>query len=417
MSDSGPPQEASTLDLSDRDYQLIEDTAAFARYLAILADCPVVAVDTESNSLFRYRERVSLIQLTGRTAEGALHHAIVDPMADVDISGLGPIMADPQVTVIFHGADFDVVSLKRDYGFNFTNVYDTMIAARAAGMQRFGLADLVREYFQVELNKKFQKHDWSARPLIQEALDYAHLDTRYLPEIMDSLRERVGLVDRQDVVDEECALVSLREWTPPAGGDDLYINMKGASKLDPDAQRVLRALFELRDQIAEKQDRPPFKVLGGDLMLALATRAPTDQAALEEVSGRRHRQVKRYAQEILAAVAKGQADDRPLPRPGKKNQRDGGPRKDGHRYSKEDDLLFTRLRNWRNAQAEKEALEPAMVLNNQALKEVAMMRPTDAGQLAAVNGLREWQKRRYADALVAQVVAFSESAGAEDAPA
>lgn len=382
-------------------YELIEDTAALVAYVDILSRCPVVAVDIESNSLHHYIERVSLIQITGRTADGVCHHAVVDPFADVDVLLLGPVLADPDVVVIFHGADFDVVSLKRDYGFEINNIYDTMIASRCAGVERFGLADLVKTRFGVTLNKKYQKHDWADRPLSQEALDYAHLDTRYLPEIMDDLIESVEAQGRTDILDEECLLMESRTWAPKADPESAFHNVKGSNKLSADALRILRGMYAWREALACKRDRPSFKVMGAELLLGICSAAPETASELEAVAGRRNRMVKRHGPAILDAVAEAKASTDELPKP-KPKARTGS----GRRYTKEDEQLFNRLRTWRNERAKTESLEPSMVVGNQVLKEVSVLRPKNVDALKEANGIRQWQIFRYGGILVDHVAEF-----------
>jgi ribonuclease D len=294
------------------------------------------------------------------------------------------------------------VSLKRDYGFTITGIYDTMIAARAAGLPRFGLADLVREYFGVALNKKYQKHDWASRPLSREALDYAHLDTHYLPEIMDILKARVAERGREDMVAEECALIEQREWLRKEPDADAYQSLKGAQRLPEKAQKILRELYDLREGIAQKRDWPPFKVMGTDTLLKVAEAAPASARDLENLLGRSNRIVQRYGPRILDAVAAGLVSDRGLP-----------PRKRGEsrRVSREDEALFRHLKDWRNAQAEREGLEPAMVVNNQVLQEVSFQRPRTAEAVARVPSIRGWQLKRYAGALADAVARFEASGG------
>jgi len=400
--DGRPPHGAPEDPPHDAPYEVIVDTPTLKAFLERLEGCPDVAVDTEANSLHHYRECVSLIQLTGRERGGALHHAIVDPLADADVQLLGPLLADPKVTTIFHGADYDVVSLRRDYGFSFATIYDTMVAARCAGVPRFGLADLVSGYFGVALNKKYQKHDWSHRPLSREALDYAHLDTRYLPEIMDRLRELVAQKGRTDAVEEECRLLEQRAWVRREPDPDAFLQVKGASRLPEQARRVLRELWEMREGIAKKRDWPPFKVMGNETMIALATAAPGDAKSLESALGRHSRIGHRYGPRILDAVATGLVSDRPLPAP---------KRGEGRRPTREDDALFKRLKDWRNAAAEAEGVEPAMVVNNQVLQEVSTRRPASRADLEAIPGIRRWQLARYTDALLGAVQAFAAEAG------
>src|SRR4051812_28273192 len=83
-----------------------------------------VAVDSESDSLYHQREKVCLIQVG--TESGGLY--LIDTLEVPDLSPLGPVIADPGILKIFHGADYDVTTMKRDFGFTFAGVFDTMIA-------------------------------------------------------------------------------------------------------------------------------------------------------------------------------------------------------------------------------------------------------------------------------------------------
>src|SRR5690606_21288536 len=117
-----------------------------------LAREPAVGVDTESNSLFAYRERVCLIQFSTPTQD-----FIVDPLALGDLSGLAPLFANPAQQKVFHAAEYDIICLKRDYGFQFANLFDTMVAARTLGWPQLGLAAILENHFGVKMNKRFQR--------------------------------------------------------------------------------------------------------------------------------------------------------------------------------------------------------------------------------------------------------------------
>ena len=69
------------------------DTHQHLRQLAAQwARQPMLAVDTESNSLYAYREQVCLIQISTNEAD-----YIIDPLAIDDLQPLAPLMADPQI--------------------------------------------------------------------------------------------------------------------------------------------------------------------------------------------------------------------------------------------------------------------------------------------------------------------------------
>src|SRR5690606_29531 len=132
--------------------------------------------DTESNSLYAYRERVCLIQLSTRSRD-----YILDPLIIVDMSPLAPLLADPGVEKVFHAAEYDLICLHRDYGFIVNNLFDTMVAARICGYKAIGLGSLLSEFLGVELDKRHQRDDWGERPLPPDSLRYAQMDTHYLP--------------------------------------------------------------------------------------------------------------------------------------------------------------------------------------------------------------------------------------------
>ncbi len=125
---------------------VVHDEAGFRRMLEVLARAPEVAVETEADSFFSYREKVCLVQIT------ALEHDwIVDPLAGLDLGGLGRMLEDPSKTKVFHDGEYDILMMKRDYGFRFSNLFDTRVAAATLGSQAPGLASVLKERFGVEL--------------------------------------------------------------------------------------------------------------------------------------------------------------------------------------------------------------------------------------------------------------------------
>ena len=159
---------------------LVADQDGLDRLVGALAAHPVVAVDTESNSLHAYRERVCLIQFSTPAAD-----YIVDPIRLPDLGPLAPLFANPDQQKVFHAAEYDLICLRRDYRFEFANIFDTMSAARTLGWPQVGLAAILDTHFGVTMNKKYQRADWKRRPLTPEQLDYARLDTHYLVALRD----------------------------------------------------------------------------------------------------------------------------------------------------------------------------------------------------------------------------------------
>jgi len=152
----------------------IDTPKGLNQLITTLTNQKVIAVDTESDSLYSYFEKVCLIQFSTSQTD-----YLLDPL-NVDIAPLADLFADPSIEKIFHAAEYDILSLKRDYNFTFVNLFDTMLAARILGWKRYGLGSILEEQFEVKLDKRFQRYNWGQRPLSRQALDYARLDTHYL---------------------------------------------------------------------------------------------------------------------------------------------------------------------------------------------------------------------------------------------
>ncbi len=382
----------------DSQFTYVDTPASLQEAADSLADATVIGVDTEADSFFSYTEKVCLVQITGNERD-----FIIDPLGVKDLSPLGPIMEDRGVVKVFHGADYDVVSLKRDFGFRIHNLFDTMIASQAVGVERFSLADLVEGEFGVVLEKKYQRHDWSQRPLLPEHLDYARLDSHFLPELRERLWERVCEKGREAQVREEFILLEAREWTGRVQDPSDWLRIKGVNKLRPDQQKVARALHRLRDGVARELDRPSFKVMGAETLLLLAREKPASRDALRRLLGERHFLFRRHGSDVLAAIADGVTSEEPLT-PARKPS--GG---EGRRaFSREDERLFESLKGWRNQASSDRAVGPAMVVANGVLRSVAVLRPTNKEQLRGVPDIRSWQVEEFGAEILGLVQADGE---------
>jgi ribonuclease D len=383
--------------LPDRGYRYVTTPEELAECVADLEGTTVLAADIEGDSFFSYREKTCLLQMTGDSGMDW----VVDPLALPDIEALRPVMEDRSVVKIFHGADYDVVSLKRDHGFAIGPIFDTMIAAQATGHDRFGLSDLVKRYFGDTLQKKYQRHDWSRRPLLTEHLEYARLDSHYLPRLRQILLEQAEAAGRLAMMEEEFELLEAREWTGRPFDPDDCLKVKGANKLDEQQQRVMRQLFVVRDGLAQRKDRPAFKVWGNDALLRLARTAPSTKSELTEALGPKNHILRRYADEVLAAIERGKQDTTRIPARKKVEVSDKNLRVPP--YMREDEPLFTHLKNWRNSHAKSGAVAPAMIVNNTVLKLIASLKPKTVEDLAKIDDMRRWQRSEFGELLVAQV--------------
>ena len=163
--------------------------------------------------------------------------------------------ADPAIETLFHDADYDLRLLDREYGFRAESLFDTRIAAQLLNEPGVGLAALLEKYLGVRLDKRFQRADWSARPLSPEMLEYAASDTRHLPELRDILADKLEERGRMEWAREEFELVTLVRASDPDGAEAGWLRVKGAKALRGRELAIQRELWEWRESVARRADR------------------------------------------------------------------------------------------------------------------------------------------------------------------
>ncbi|MFT3692674.1 MAG: HRDC domain-containing protein [Kofleriaceae bacterium] len=353
-----------------------------------LRTCRAIGLDTEGDSLHHYAEKVCLVQLTAFGGGSCL----IDPLALKDLAPLAPIMADPRVLKVVHGGDNDVTAMRRDFGFTFHTMFDTSIAARLLGDTELGLQALVRNELGVELSKGSQKDDWSKRPLTPKQEAYALADVDHLFALATKLTARLAEAGRTEWAREEFeALAALPPAEKKRGPDD-FRRVKGSAKLSRRQQGVLREVYNWREARAAAADRPPFKIVGPEVLLALTELAdPTIEDVEDALAS--YPRVARAADDVLDAITRGlEMPDSELPRP---EARDASPRMSAAAQKR-----VERLREWRTAQAAKSKLDPSIVMSQRLLERVAVADPKTLRELAAVEGIRNWRVTEWGAAIL-----------------
>jgi ribonuclease D len=333
------------------------------RLLPALLASRQLAVDTESNSLHAYRERVCLIQISTRQTD-----YLIDPFALADLSPLAPLFSEAAIEKVFHAAEYDLACLRRDFGFQVSNLFDTRVAARTLGRTRSGLGDLLQDAFEVHLDKRHQRANWGKRPLPEMLLDYARLDTHYLLALRDLLAEELVRVGRTGEAREECDRIAAAPLPASENGEEPFWRVTNARKLSGPQAAVLRELHGLREAEARRRDCPPFKVLSDETLMALAQALPRTRTALEHVPGLPPRARQRYGAAWLSAIQRG-LEAAPPPRPPGRNGDDAA------------QARFQRLREWRRRAAEARGIESDLILPRDMAWEIAQANPPDLPSL------------------------------------
>ena len=344
---------------------------------------PKIALDLEANSMYAYREQVCLIQISIPDQD-----YIVDPLAPLELHELGEILANPDVEKIFHAAEYDLILLKRQYNWQLHNLFDTMWAARILGYERYGLANMLRAFYGVKLNKRYQKANWCKRPLSDAHLTYAQLDTHFLlrlrQQLADELAEAGRLQEAHYIFSEQTEVKLPDDSFDPDG----FWSLSGARDLSSHGLAILRQLYIYRDKEARQRNQPLFKILSDRTLVELARQMPEHRRELNHVHGMTKGQIRRYGRQLIDIIQN--SDTQPPPRP-KRNRRPA------------DDVLnrYERLHTWRKVTAQERGVESDVIISRDALWSIAKENPQTPSGLAAIDFVGTWRSERYGNEILA----------------
>ncbi len=345
---------------------LIDQQGSFEKLLNDLSRQNKVAIDTESNSLYAYQEQVCLIQFSTDSCD-----YLLDPLSKVDVSGLALIFESPAIEKIFHAAEYDIICLKRDYGFKFNNIFDTMVAGRILGYKSVGLASMVDIKFNVKINKKYQRANWGRRPLPNDMIRYARLDTHFLIPLRNKLKKELTDNKRWGIAKEDFSrLCETEPQTKENNG--AWAKITGSQILSSQQLAILQKLSEYRDKQAKKYNVPPFKVLSNRTLVNIAVEAPEDEKGLWHVEGLSTKNIRTHSAGLLDAVKVG-LKTKPV-------QRATYRPKPSEKYIDS----IEALKNWRKVTGQKQGVPSDVILPRDILEMIAKARPKSLQELSVV---------------------------------
>lgn len=355
----------------------LDEVPEVDRFLTKISQVKELALDTEGASFHRFLDRIYLLQLSTREES-----AIIDPLPIGKPAKLGELLESKNIEVVFHDADYDLRLLHQDYGWHVTNIFDTRVASQLLGIKSFGLAALLDQFFQVKLDKKHQRADWSMRPLTPDMLLYAAQDTRYLLQLKDQMKGELKRRGRMHWAEEEFALLEGTRWEAEESMEG-FLRIKGARDLSRRELAVLREVANWRDGVAGQLDRATFRVMGNEVLLELSRTAPKSVSELGAIKGMPKGIIDRAGADVIAAVRRGmEAPEADLPKFPK-----------GQRWNKDRDFdeKVARLKSVRDTAATRLELDPGVLCSRERLENIARSGAKTVQDLAAVPDLRRWQ--------------------------
>jgi ribonuclease D len=259
------------------------------------------AVDAERASGFRYSNRAYLIQIR-RAGAGTV---LIDPVghggdSETVLRPVADVLAEDEW--ILHAADQDLPCLA-EVGMQPPALYDTELAGRLAGFDRVNLAAMTQRLLGVGLAKGHGAADWSRRPLPAAWLNYAALDVEVLIDLREAIAGVLAEQDKTAWAAEEFDYLRVVGQSPPTTRRDRWRRTSGIHKVRNErALAAVRELWTVRDEIAQRRDIAPGRILPDSAIIEAATADPKtvdDLVALPIFGGKRQR---RSASTWLAAL-------------------------------------------------------------------------------------------------------------------
>ena len=387
---------------------LVYSPKSYAQMLTHLREHRLVALDTESDSLYRYYPKICLIQLSvgardDNSDPAGIVDYLVDPLRLNDLSALGEALAAPEVEVIMHAAENDMLLLYRNFGFTFPKIFDTQLAARILGWKQVGLAAILEAQFGIVSDKRMQRTNWGKRPLTPEQIAYAQMDTHYLPILRERLIAELKERRRWEESLNAFAQLSRVDYSTKQVEERTFWSMKSVRDVPSDRLNVLEALWQWREAEARHQNRPPFKIVGDVALLEMAKQLPADPNALRHIPDLGAGQIERYGANAAAYHARGA----------------GAPPARPPEYEARPELMldkaamarFDALRKWRSDTARERDVQPDIVLPNSTLLTIAQRNPTTAAELATIPELGDWKVQTYGPHILATLSAHTPRKG------
>lgn len=373
-------------------YRLIRTAAELEAFVGHISRETILAVDLEADSMFHYQEKVCLVQMAGNG-----EYVVIDPLAVTDLSPLAGVFRNTNICKVFHGSDYDVRSLYRDFSMEVNNLFDTQLACMFLGERETSLGAVVGNRFGVRLDKRYQKKDWSQRPLPEGMIEYAASDVFHLIPLAHQLMNELAGKGRLDWVREECDYLS--DVRPLQNGDDpLFLRFRGAGRLPPRSLAALEGLLQYRRNLAARKDRPLFKIFSNTAMLKIAAELIDTPQAMEAARCLSAKQIRIYGKDLAVVVQKAKSmNPKDLPVYPRKRRPSMSPRVPER---------VKAIKAWRDRLADRLALDPALLFNRALMTAIAVDKPADIRGLRKIEGLHNWQVETFGKDLLTMLAAL-----------
>ncbi|HEY4651015.1 MAG TPA: ribonuclease D [Pontibacter sp.] len=261
--------EFTTLSHNTITIKLVSTPDELLQAVADLSSSHELALDLEfDQNRYTYGFNLCLIQVTA--GKGLCY--IIDPFPLPDLQPFFDLLENPALTKIIHHSNNDILLLDK-MGCRIRNVMDTDVAAKILNYERSSLATVLKEEFNIEIDKSQQSSNWNKRPLTEQQLQYAAIDVIYLHQVKDKLLSEIEKAGRQHWLQEENMLLENIRYTE---SENPHLRLKNASRLSYDKQFILKALYQFREKLGQNLNKPSSFIIPNDALVELASMPDVD---------------------------------------------------------------------------------------------------------------------------------------------
>jgi len=276
---------------------LIQQPEEFLRLMDLIKDSDWIGLDTEFLREKSYFPLLCLIQISANESS-----ICIDPLAIEDLSALGAILNQASTTKVLHSCRQDFEVFYQRLGILDINLFDTQVAAAFCGYGgQVSYAALVEEICGVKLLKSHTRTDWSKRPLIDEQMQYAMDDVKYLGQLRDVLGEMLDKQGRLKWFEEECQRIAA-EKNYIIDPEQSWKRLKGAAKLPVYAQPLAKALAIWRERRAQSKNRPREWILSSRSLMEICIKQPKSLSDLYSIDGLNGKTIDRVGEQIMQVL-------------------------------------------------------------------------------------------------------------------
>ena len=360
-------------------YILVDNKKSLELAIVNLANSRLIAIDTESSGYYTYYSKVCLIQIS---ANGK--NFILDPMAQIDVKALDPILKNPSILKLFHSAVDDIKALKRDFGFQFKNIADTMYSSKLLGLEHNSLNYLVEYYHKVFLSKTEQKSNWEKRPLDRHQLQYAALDTAYLESIWNVMKTEL---EKRNLLEEAVSEFEKMAEEPYVAKETTteihWHKFPNVDKFTPEERRNICDILQFRDDKARRMNKAPFRILNNETIEKIVKKEIGEDNFVTLLGKKDGAELTRILQNPTGAPL----DKADFPKP-------------DFDLKPEEEPLFKQLRKWRDKIMKKRNMDHTMLLSNKNLIQIIRSKVADLESLKSLSLMSEWKIQNYGPSIL-----------------